>query len=136
MDFKEYTAGDYKRTVSILGEITEKGEKKFVEQLEATHLLFKSFVGQFRPQMDLSKVATGEYWFGQDALKMGLVDEILTSDDFILKKMKTHKMIKISFEKKPSLSEKISEFVSEAVSSSVQKTFQRVAKLQQPENEI
>ncbi len=136
VDFKEYTAGDYKRTVSLLGEITEKGEKKFIEQLEATHLLFKSFVGQFRPNMDIAKVATGEYWFGQDALKMGLVDEILTSDDFILKKMKTHKMIKISFEKKPSLSEKISGFVSEAVSSSVQKTFQRVAKLQQPENEI
>lgn len=136
VDFKEYTAGDYKRTVSILGEITEKGEKKFIEQLEATHLLFKSFVGQFRPQMDLTKVATGEYWFGQDALKMGLVDEISTSDDFILKQMKDHKMIKISFEKKPTLSEKISGFVSEAVSSSVLKTFQQVAKLQRPENEI
>ncbi len=136
VDFKEYTAGDYKRTVSILGEITEKGEKKFIEQLEATHLLFKSFVGQFRPQMDLTKVATGEYWFGQDALKMGLVDEISTSDDFILKQMKDHKMIKISFEKKPTLSEKISGFVSEAVSSSVQKTIQQVTKLHRSENEI
>ncbi len=136
VDFKEYTAGDYKRTVSILGEITEKGEKKFLEQLEATHLLFKSFVGKFRPQMDLTKVATGEYWFGQDALKMGLVDEILTSDDYIMKKINDNKLIKLSFEKKPSLSEKISGFVSEAVSSSVQKTFQRVASLSNSQNDL
>ena len=136
VDLKEYTAGDYKRTVSILGEITEKGEKKFIEQLEATHLLFKSFVGKFRPDMDIAKVATGEYWFGQDALKMGLVDVISTSDDYILGKLENHKLIKLSFEKKPSLSEKLSGFVSEAVSSSVQKTFQRVARLRQPENEL
>ncbi len=136
VDYKEYTAGDYKRTVSILGEITEKGEKKFIEQLEATHLLFKSFVGKFRPDMDIAKVATGEYWFGQDALKMGLVDVISTSDDYILGKLENHKLIKLSFEKKPSLSEKLSGFVSEAVSSSVQKTFQRVARLRQPENEL
>lgn len=136
VDYKEYTAGDYKRTVSVLGEITEKGEKKFLEQLEATHLLFKSFVGKFRPNMDLTKVATGEYWFGQDALKMGLVDEILTSDDYIMSKLAQNKLIKLSFEKKPSLSEKISGFVSEAVSSSLQKTFQRVASLHKSENEI
>jgi serine protease SohB len=136
VDYKEYTAGDYKRTVSVLGEITEKGEKKFLEQLEATHVLFKSFVGRFRPKMDLTKVATGEYWFGEDALIMGLVDEISTSDDYIIKKMNDNKLIKLSFEKKPSLSEKISGFVSEAVSSSVQKTFQRVAGLSKPENEL
>ncbi len=136
VDYKEYTAGDYKRTVSVLGEITEKGEKKFLEQLEATHTLFKSFVGRFRPNMDLSKVATGEYWFGEDALIMGLVDVISTSDDYIINKMNDNKLIKLSFEKKPSLSEKISGFVSEAVSSSVQKTFQRVAGLSKPENEL
>ena len=111
-------------------------QKKFLEQLEATHSLFKSFVGKFRPQMDLTKVATGEYWFGQDALKMGLVDEILTSDDYIMKKMNDNKLIKLSFEKKPSLSEKISGFVSEAVSSSVQKTFQRVASMSAPQNDL
>jgi serine protease SohB len=136
VDFKEYTAGDYKRTVSLLGEITEKGEKKFIEQLEATHLLFKSFVGKFRPTMDLTKVATGEYWFGLDALKMGLVDEILTSDDYILGKLNEFKVIKLSFEKKPTLSEKLSGFVSEAVSTSAQKTFQRLATLNRSENEL
>ena len=86
--------------------------------------------------MDLAKVATGEYWFGEDALKMGLVDEILTSDDYIIKKMSENKLIKLSFEKKPSLSEKISGFISEAVSSSVQKTFQQVARLSKPETEF
>ena len=126
IDYKEYTAGDFKRTVSIFGEITDKGEQKFVEQLEATHLLFKSFVGQFRPQLDLAKVATGEYWFGQDALKLGLVDHIQTSDDYILGKTKSHQVIKLSIEKKPTLSEKISQLVSATISLSLQKTFRGI----------
>lgn len=121
VDFKEYTAGDYKRTVSILGEITEKGEAKFKEQLEATHVLFKGFVGQFRPQLDMNKIATGEYWYGQDALALKLVDKIQTSDDYILNKTKTHQVLKISFEKKPSLSDKISEALSKSVSLTLNK---------------
>lgn len=109
VDFKEYTAGEYKRTVSLLGEITPKGEEKFREQLEQTHILFKGFVQQFRPQIDMMKVATGEYWYGQQALDLGLVDELLTSDDYLLEKYKNKAQIfEISFEKKQSLSEKIS----------------------------
>lgn len=109
VDFKEYTAGEYKRTVSLLGEITPKGEEKFREQLEQTHILFKGFVQQFRPQIDMMKVATGEYWYGQQALDLGLVDELLTSDDYLLEKYKNKAQIfEISFEKKQSLSDKIS----------------------------
>lgn len=114
VDFKEYTAGDYKRTVSLFGEITEKGEAKFKEQLEATHVLFKDFVGQFRPQLNLAEVATGEYWYGQQALAKKLVDKIQTSDDYILNKIKTHQVIKISFEKKPTLSDKLTGALSQA----------------------
>jgi len=132
VDYKEYTAGDFKRTISIFGEITEKGEQKFLEQLEATHHLFKSFVSRFRPQLDLAKVATGEYWFGQDALKLGLVDQIQTSDDYILGKIQSHRVVKISIEKKPSLSEKISQLVSATVSLSLQKTFQRIEESNSP----
>jgi len=114
VDFKEYTAGDYKRTVSLFGEITEKGEAKFKEQLEATHVLFKDFVGQFRPQLNLAEVATGEYWYGQQAIAKKLIDKIQTSDDYILNKIKTHQVIKISFEKKPTLSDKLSGALSKA----------------------
>lgn len=109
VDYKEYTAGDYKRTVSLFGEITEKGETKFKEQLETTHQMFKGFVGQYRPQLDLEKVATGEYWYGEMSLKLGLVDEIKTSDDYIFSKAHDHQIVRLSFETKPSLSDKLSE---------------------------
>ena len=84
VDYKEYTAGEYKRTVSLFGEITPKGEEKFVERLSDTHILFKNFVHKFRPTLDISKVATGEYWFGEEAKDLGLVDEIKTSDEYLL----------------------------------------------------
>lgn len=111
VDYKEYTAGDFKRTVSVLGEITDKGEKKFLEQLEDTHLLFKDFVSQFRPQLDLAKVATGEYWFGKQALKLSLIDGIKTSDEYILERVETHHILEVSYEKKKGLSDKISNFM-------------------------
>ena len=109
VDYKEYTAGDYKRTVSLFGEITEKGELKFKEQLELTHQLFKSFVSRFRPQLDLAKVATGEFWYGENAKALGLIDEIQTSDEYLLALSQNHQVVKISFEQKPTLIEKLSD---------------------------
>ncbi len=84
IDYKEYTSGEFKRTVSVLGEITPPGEKKFVDQLEAIHQQFKDFVKNGRPQVDIQKIATGEYWFGEQAFKLGLVDRIQTSDSYLL----------------------------------------------------
>lgn len=114
VDYKEYTAGEFKRTVSIFGEITPKGEEKFLEQLEDTHKLFKNFVGKFRPQLDLAKVATGEYWYGDQAISLQLVDRICTSDDYIMEHLGSHQILKISFKQKQKLSEKISEVLGQA----------------------
>jgi serine protease SohB len=125
VDYKEYTAGDYKRTVSLFGEITEKGEIKFKEQLEATHVLFKSFVAKYRPQLELAKVATGEFWYGEQALALNLVDEIRTSDDYLLSKRHTHRIIRLSFEQKPSFSDKISDALARSLSLALDKFIQQ-----------
>src|SRR3989338_2409395 len=127
VDYKEYTAGDYKRTVSIFGEITEKWEAKFKEQLELTHQLFKSFVSRFRPQLDLNKVATGEFWYGETAISLGLIDEIKTSDEYLLTLSKDHHVVKISFEHKPTLMEKISEGISGAISKGISLAIRKLA---------
>jgi serine protease SohB len=108
VDYKEYTAGEYKRTVSIFGEITEKGEEKFREQLEATHVLFKSFVHKYRPQLDVAKVATGEYWYGEQAIHLNLIDDIKTSDEYLMTHALTSQVVKITFERKTSLGERMS----------------------------
>ena len=115
VDYKEYTAGDYKRTVSLFGEITEKGEAKFKEQLELTHDMFKTFVGKFRTQLDLNKVATGEFWYGEKALSLGLVDQIMTSDEYIYSRSKDQQIVRVSFETKPSLSDKLSGVLTKVV---------------------
>ena len=111
VDYQEITAGEYKRTITMLGEITEKGKQKFVEQMEDTHKLFKEFVSSNRPSMDISKVATGEYWFGLRAKELGLVDEIQTSDDWLFSKKDDCKLIKVSMKERKKLGDKISEMM-------------------------
>ncbi|WII71558.1 protease SohB [Bdellovibrio sp. 22V] len=114
VEYKEYTAGEYKRTVSLLGEITEKGEEKFKQQLEETHVLFKSFVQKFRPNMNMSEIATGEYWYGDQALTKGLVDEIRTSDDYLMALSEKHQIVKVKFEQHESLSDKLTGIIGKA----------------------
>ena len=112
VDYEEVTSGEYKKTVSIFGEITEKGRAKFQEQIQDTHVLFKSWVHTYRPQLNVEKVGTGEYWFGMRAIELNLVDEIKTSDQYLEEKMATHTVYKVRFMPKKSFSEKISEAMS------------------------
>jgi len=107
IDFEMFTAGEYKRTLTVFGENTEKGREKFTEDLELTHQLFKDFVSQQRESVDIDKVATGEIWFGSDALKQNLIDEITTSDDYIAKLAKDHPVYLVEFTTKKTLSEKM-----------------------------
>ncbi len=86
VDFEVFTAGEYKRTVTVFGENTEKGREKFIEELEDVHALFKEFVVENRPVVDLDRVATGEAWYGKRALDLQLCDELKTSDEYIVEK--------------------------------------------------
>ncbi|TNG94778.1 protease SohB [Pasteurellaceae bacterium USgator11] len=107
VDVEVMTAGEYKRTMTILGENTEKGREKFQQELEETHQLFKDFVANHRQNLDLEKIATGEHWFGQQALDLGLVDEIATSDDLILTALQHKDVLEVKFTQKKSLMQKI-----------------------------
>lgn len=84
VDYEMLTAGEYKRTLTVFGENTEKGREKFQEDLEDTHVLFKDFIRDNRAQVDIDKVATGEIWFGQRALQQQLIDDIQTSDEYLM----------------------------------------------------
>lgn len=84
VDFELYTAGEYKRTVTMFGENNDQGRAKFQQELEQTHQLFQQFVATARPQLDVAAVATGEAWYGQQALSLGLVDQLATSDDYLV----------------------------------------------------
>ena len=84
VDFELHTAGEYKRTLTLFGENTEAGREKLREQIEETHRLFKDYIAEYRAGLDLTRAATGEYWHGRQALDLGLVDAIQTSDDYLL----------------------------------------------------
>jgi serine protease SohB len=83
IDFEEMTAGEFKRTVSVLGEITPAGREHFRGKLDATHEAFKAHVAQCRPSVDIARVANGDYWLAREALPLGLVDEIMTGDELL-----------------------------------------------------
>lgn len=123
IDYEEVTSGEFKRTVSIFGEITDKGREKFKEQIQDTHLLFKKWVHQFRPQLNIDQVATGEYWFGLKAIELNLIDHVQTSDEYLQKLYKTHTVIKIKYQQKKKLGEKISE----AFGLIIDKTFDKIS---------
>ena len=107
VDYEEATAGEFKRTVSFLGKISDEGRKKFQEQLEDTHGLFKEFVHTHRPMVDVTRVSTGEYWFGERALALHLVDRLQTSDDYIISQLETALVLKVHYEEPQSLRDKV-----------------------------
>lgn len=108
VDIEQHTAGEYKTTLTLLGKNTDKARKKFKEELEDTHILFKQFVSEHRPILDINKLATGEHWYGSKALELKLIDEIITSDDYILNKNETHDIFEVSYVINETLKDKIS----------------------------
>ena len=107
IDFEQVTAGQYKRTLTMFGENTKEGRKKFTEDLETIHQNFKDHVLAFRPQINIEKAATGEHWLAKDAMALGLVDELKTSDDYLLDRVSKFQIILLKKTKKPGLIEKI-----------------------------
>jgi serine protease SohB len=110
VDYEVLTAGEYKRTLTMFGENTDKGREKFVEELEETHTLFKNFVKEYRDQVDIEKVATGEIWFGKQALEINLVDELVTSDQYLMEAAEEADIYLVRYEEKKSFQDKLSEF--------------------------
>lgn len=97
IDFEVLTAGEYKRTLTVMGKNTEAGRQKFQEELDDTHELFKEFVHQNRSQLDMAAVATGEHWYGQRALELKLVDEIKTSDEYLAERTQNAEVFSIRY---------------------------------------
>ncbi|RUO25184.1 protease SohB [Aliidiomarina minuta] len=125
IDYEQITAGEYKRTLTLFGENTEDGRKKFQQDIDDVHVLFKNFVGEHRPQLDMDKVATGEIWFGTQALEQKLVDEIMTSDDLMLAASEKSDVIKVTYKPKKNLTERFSHSASTAIESTLMRWFQR-----------
>ena len=107
IEYDQFTAGEFKRTVTLFGENTDEAKAKFREEIEDIHVLFKDFIVQHRPDVDIVKISTGESWPGTRALEKKLVDELKTSDDYLLESSKDADIYEIKYVSKKSLGEKI-----------------------------
>ncbi|TWH75786.1 inner membrane peptidase [Azomonas agilis] len=126
IDFELFTAGEYKRTLTVFGENTQKGREKFQEDLDTTHQLFKEFVVSHRPNLLIDKIATGEVWLGSQALNHGLVDELKTSDEYLLQRSKEADVFQVSYVEKKPITQKISMLVANTLEQSLTKVLSKI----------
>lgn len=107
IDVELLTAGEYKRTLTLFGENTEKGRKKAQDDLEKIHAAFRNYVGANREQLNIDEVSTGEHWLAKDAFDLKLVDKLCTSDDYLLERITHYKAFKLIVPPKASLANKL-----------------------------
>ena len=107
IEYDQFTAGEFKRTVTMFGENTDEAKAKFKEEIEDIHVLFKDFIVQNRPDVDIASVSTGESWPGTRALERKLIDDLKTSDDYLLENSKEADIFEIKYISKKSLGEKL-----------------------------
>jgi serine protease SohB len=107
VDFEMITAGRFKRTLTLFGENTDEGRQKLKQELEDVHALFKAEVAAARPQVDLERVSTGEHWYGTQALALKLVDELRTSDDYLLDASGERDLYHVAYKRRRPLAERV-----------------------------
>jgi len=127
VDVEVMTAGEHKRTLTMFGRNTDAARDKFREELEDTHALFKAFVHTYRPDLDISKVSTGEVWYGQQALELKLIDAIGTSDDYLQQVADTATLLDVRYVEKKNLQERLGLAVESAVERGVDKALARLS---------
>ncbi len=125
VDVELMTAGEYKRTLTVLGENTDEGRKKFQEDLDDTHALFKDFVQQWRAGLDIERVGTGEHWYGSRALDLGLIDAIKTSDDYLRERAKEADLYALHWRTKTTLGQRLGFAATNSVDQLLMRWWQR-----------
>ena len=111
VDFEQFKGGEYKRTVTMFGENTDADREKFKQDIEDVHGIFKSFVTEQRPGLDIEKVATGEHWLARRARDLGLCDTLVTSDDYLLEANERAELVGVRFVAPKRLSARLAESV-------------------------
>jgi serine protease SohB len=119
IDFEMHTAGQFKRTLTVFGENTDEGREKFQGELEEVHKMFKGFVSENRSNIDIDQVATGEYWYGTKAMELNLVDDIQTSDDFLMTANESFTLFKLKYATKKSVAQKLGFAVSQGIENGI-----------------
>jgi len=117
VDFEQVTAGEHKRTVTMFGKNTDEDRAKLKEELEDVHTLFKGMVSAYRPELDIDKIATGEHWYGTRAKEIGLIDELGSSDDYLMAAAENADVFEVTYKGKQSVVNRIQDAMSQIATS-------------------
>lgn len=126
VDVDVLTAGKHKAPITLLGENTEEGKKKHVEDLNAIHQRFKALVKQHRSEIEIEKVSEGDFWLAEDAISLGLVDEIMTSDAYLMNLCETANVYRVQWQPHKSIEERIKGATASFTSSLENSLFRRL----------
>ncbi|WP_252179962.1 protease SohB [Endozoicomonas sp. 4G] len=127
VDIELHTAGEFKRTLTVLGENTEKGRDKFKQDIQDTHQLFKDFIKEEREQVNIDEVATGEIWYGRQAIEKKLIDQVMTSDEYIYSKVDTSDIVQVSYEVKKGMASKLGLAAETTLDNAFEKIWERLS---------
>lgn len=117
INYKTYTAGDSKRTVTTYQTPTPEQEEKFERKLASIHEQFKSHVSNYREKVDIEKATNGDFFSGEQAMSLGLIDKLSTSDDFMRNKyLEGYQLLEVYYKRPESKTEG---FISAVVSNFV-----------------
>lgn len=122
VDYEMITAGEYKRTLTTFGENTDADRAKVQEEVDEMHMLFKNFIHEYRPALDVAQVATGEVWTGTQALAKGLIDSLDTSDEWIVARCEEADVYEISWEHKRRIADKLAAMLEGSMRKAVSNT--------------
>jgi serine protease SohB len=128
IDYELITAGEYKRTLTMFGKNTEKGRKKFIEQLEDVHAIFKEFLKENRSQVEIATVATGEHWHGRRAIELKLVDELMASDDYLFAASEKSDIYEVEYKIPETLRERLISGLTQSLSQALHSLWDRLEK--------
>jgi len=126
VDVEMFKGGEFKRTVTMLGKNTDADREKFQSEIDEIHHLFKQFVAEHRPGLDLEKVATGEHWFGRDAMALQLCDAIGTSDDWLMAQRKDADLLQVRYRHRESIPKRLGLAISDAPARALDRVLQRL----------
>jgi len=128
VDFEMLTAGKFKRTLTMFGENTDEAREKFMEDIERIHDQFKSHVKLHRSSLDIDKIATGETWSGEDAVQLNMVDDLLTSDEYLMQACETSDVFEIKYREKKTLMERVGMTAQTSIDNTVMTWLDRLMK--------
>jgi len=103
------TAGEFKRTVTPNGEVTDEGLAHYKAQLESIHRQFIAAVVKYRKDKGfdsedkVKKVCNGDHWTAQESIELGLglVDGLATTSELIFNLNQNNDLVFLSVKQNP-----------------------------------